>query len=54
MKKILILTSSPRKNGNTNALVKEVAAELAAASKDISCEVIDLAEADIKPCLSCR
>ena len=31
MKKILILTSSPRKSGNTNSIVKEVAAEIAAA-----------------------
>ena len=86
MKKILILTSSPRKSGNTNSIVKEVAAEIAAAGAAakqgagaatgtnaeaaakpdakavaernaepaFSCEIVDLTDLDIKPCLSCR
>ena len=70
MKKILILTSSPRKSGNTNSIVKEVAEEFAAAGAAakpdagtatgrnaepaFSCEIVDLTDLDIKPCLSCR
>lgn len=55
MKKILILTSSPRKSGNTNSIVKEVAAEFAAAgATTFSCEIVDLADLDIRPCMSCR
>lgn len=70
MNKILILTSSPRKSGNTNSIVKEVAEEFAAAGAAakpdakavaetnaepaFSCEIVDLADLDIKPCLSCR
>lgn len=80
MKKILILTSSPRKSGNTNSIVKEVAAEFdcavairpiaveagagtesdagASTKSDVeaafSYEIVDLADLDIKPCLSCR
>ncbi len=54
MKKILILAASPRKNGNTNSIVKVVTEEFAEAEDEVSCEVIDLNDTDIKPCQSCR
>ena len=52
MKKIVIFRSSPRENGNTNALTDVVAAEL----KQAGCIVteFDLNDMDIKPCTSCR
>ena len=52
MKKICILKGSPRKNGNTNALVKVIVD----AFKESGCEVkaFDLYDMDIKPCLACR
>ena len=56
MKKILILTASPRKNGNTNSLVKAFTAGLDAQTQagDVACEVIDLCDLDIRPCIACR
>ena len=57
MKKILILTASPRKSGNTNSLVKVFAEELerkSADTDDIAYDMTDLYDLDIKPCLACR
>ncbi|MGP1568284.1 MAG: flavodoxin family protein [Peptoanaerobacter stomatis] len=51
MANIVILTSSPRKNGNTNTLVGIFEKEL---SKKHSLQVIDLYEKEIKPCIACR
>lgn len=64
----LILTASPRPEGNTNSLVKVFAEELqrregAAAERDTgaaaaagghSLKIINLYEQDIKPCRACR
>jgi len=55
MKKILIVTASPRKNGNTNSIVKAFAAELGRRSAErVRYEIADLYNMDIKPCLACR
>lgn len=58
MKKILILIASPRKNGNTNALVQEFCAGIVAMQKqqvpDLEYEVQNLYDQDLKPCLACR
>ena len=53
MKKILIVTASPRKNGNTNSLVKAFAKGLDEGN-EVTYEVVDLYDLDIKPCLACR
>ena len=53
MKKILILTASPRKNGNTNALVKTFTQGLNKGN-EVSYDVVDLYDLNIKPCLACR
>ncbi len=54
MKKILILTASPRKNGNTNALVQSFAKELEGAGEAVSYEIVDLYDQNIHPCIACR
>ena len=48
---LLILTSSPRRNGNSNALAEQVAA--GARQAGASVKVIDLAQLTIHPCLAC-
>ena len=53
----LILTASPRPEGNTNSLVKEFAEELrrqAARDEHIRVKIINLYDLDIKPCTACR
>lgn len=53
----LILTASPRPEGNTNSLVKEFAEELqrqAARDEHIRVKIINLFDLDIKPCTACR
>lgn len=52
MKKILILTASPHKDGNTNALVRVFCDELHA--EGVRYETVDLYDEDIRPCLGCR
>lgn len=52
MKKVLILAASPRKDGNTNALVKIFCHELH--NVEVPYEVIDLYDEKIRPCLGCR
>ena len=53
----LILTASPRPEGNTNSLVKVFAEELqrqAARDEHIRVKIITLFDLDIKPCTACR
>lgn len=53
----LILTASPRPEGNTNSLVKVFAEELqrqAARDEHIRVKIINLFDLDIKPCTACR
>ena len=52
MSKILILTASPRKEGNTNSIVKAFCRELDELGK--SYETVDLYDEDMKPCIACR
>lgn len=56
--KVLILAGSPRKNGNTNSLVKVFVDEVADSSVtnglDIGCEIVNLYDLHIEPCLACR
>lgn len=52
MKKACILASSPRKQGNTNALLVPFAAQLTACG--FQCETIRLYEKNIRPCTACR
>ena len=52
MKKILILTASPRINGNTNSFTREVAKELD--MQECEYEIVNLYDLDIKPCIACR
>lgn len=62
MKKILIVTASPRKNGNTNSLVRACTTELdrlaeertRAAAAAFEYEVVDLYDLNILPCVACR
>ena len=58
--KILVLTASPRKEGNTNALVKafcdgidEINAEREG-KEECEYEIFDLCRADMKSCTACR
>ena len=52
MKRITIFRSSPRKQGNTNALTDVVAEKL----RQLECDVqeFNLSEMNIKPCIACR
>lgn len=52
MKKICILKGSPRKNGNTNALVKVMINTFERTGCQVA--VFDLYDLNIKPCLACR
>lgn len=51
MKKVLIISGSPRKNGNTEALVKKFAAGAEKAGHQV--EVIHLADKKIGYCVNC-
>ncbi len=50
--KILILMGSPRKNGNTAALLELFCEELAQGGGEV--EIIRLYDRDIRPCVACR
>lgn len=50
--KVCLLAGSPRKQGNTAALMKPFAAELIAAGAEV--ETVWLYDRDIRPCLGCR
>ena len=50
--KTLILMGSPRKNGNTNDLIKPFVAELSA--NNMEYEIIWLYDKEISPCIGCR
>jgi len=52
MKKVCVLFGSPRKNGNTAALLSVVAEELTQGGADM--ETIWLYEQNIHPCTACR
>ena len=45
---ILLLSGSPRKNGNTNALLEELTAGILEAGKN-SVKTVDLEKARVKP-----
>lgn len=49
--KIIVLASSPRKNGTSNTLVEKFALGALEAGKEV--EVIDLARTSIHPCMGC-
>ena len=49
---ILLLSGSPRKNGNTNALLAELAAGIAEAGRHIV-QTVDVTRLNIRPCLGC-
>lgn len=48
----LLLTASPRPEGNTNSLAKAVAAEMQKQGTEV--ETVNLYDMDIKPCRACR
>jgi len=50
--KCCILAGSPRKNGNTAALLKPFTEELV--NNDVECELVQLYAQDIRPCIACR
>jgi multimeric flavodoxin WrbA len=56
--KVLILAGSPRRKGNTNSLVKVFTDEAGKAAEssnvDIVCEVVNLYDLHIEPCVACR
>lgn len=52
MKKACILMGSPRKDGNTSALVKPFELELEALG--FCCSTVNLYEKELKPCIACR
>ena len=52
MKKVLILSSSPRRNGNSAVLCRQFAA--GAESAGHSAEILDLARVKVSPCLGCN
>lgn len=52
MKKACILMGSPRKNGNTNAVLTPFAAALA--NHNYECEIIRLYDMKLEPCTACR
>lgn len=49
MKKILLVDSSPRKNGNSEVIVDKIAAEL----KDAEVTVFKMREKKVNPCFAC-
>ena len=51
MKKVLIISCSPRLNGNTEILLKESARGVADAGG--TCDFVRLAELNISPCIEC-
>lgn len=52
MKKVLILSSSPRKNGNSAALCQQFAKGAEEAGHQV--EIVDVARKKIAPCLGCN
>lgn len=52
MKNILLLHSSPRKNGNSNALAESFIAGAQAAGHKV--QRINIGQADIHPCIACE
>jgi len=50
--KVLILMGSPRKNGNTAALLEPFCQELRSGGTEV--ETVFLHEKDIRPCIACR
>lgn len=50
MKKIILINASPRKNGNSAAIVKKLTEEL----KGEAVEIFDLNQKTVKPCLACN
>ena len=50
--KVLILMGSPRKNGNTAALLEPFCQELRSGGAEV--ETVFLHEKDIRPCVACR
>lgn len=51
MKKVIIISSSPRKNGNSETLAKEFAR--GAESSNNQVEFISLRDLDLKYCIGC-
>jgi multimeric flavodoxin WrbA len=51
MKKVVAFIGSPRENGNTSAIVKEIVR--GSQSKEVEAKVYILNEMDIKPCQGC-
>lgn len=51
MSRIVVLSGSPRKNGNTELLVKAFAES---AEKEHQVEILSVTELDIKPCIGCN
>ena len=49
---ILLISGSPRKNGNTNALLEELTAGILEAGKH-SVKTVDVTRMKIAPCLGC-
>ena len=49
---ILLISGSPRKNGNTNALLEELTAGILEAGKN-SVKTVDVTRMKIAPCLGC-
>ena len=49
---VLVLMGSPRKEGNTAALLRPFCEELSAAGADV--ETVWLYEKDLRPCVACR
>jgi len=52
MKRICILKGSPRKDGNTNTLLKPFINRFE--SEGYICDTFDLHDMDIRPCMACR
>ena len=52
MRKVCVLKSSPRKQGNTYSLTEVVTAQLLAAGYEV--KEFDLYDMNIKPCMACR
>ena len=50
--KVLVLMGSPRKQGNTAALLQPFCAELESAGAEV--ETVWLYDKDIRPCVACR
>lgn len=52
MKKVCIISSSPRKNGNSQVLCQQFAKGVKEAGHEV--EIIDIGHSYIKPCLGCE